>query len=275
MKTIKHGGIKMKKRFSFLSGALATLLVMSIAVPVLATGGKILYNQISVAVMDKTEIKFGDRYDAPNGEKVPSSITYTDAAGGLTNYLSVRQISELLNVDLHYDDEKSQVVLGREAPSDYQSPITLPDGTVIPGSGTAPTPIVPDLFSEVDPFMPEHNYRTLLQKMTISGKDSVMYSNDFQLKPADGNYISFVVTNNNTSDKEPLLFNISQLKTAGSPMLFPTEYVGSGETLIRTLEISPEANELTALVDFGVMAESFTYATDVTVEVVQFDTLPH
>ena len=45
----------------------------------------------------------GESYKAPNGQDVPSVITYVDETGGKTNYLSIRQISELLGIEVRWD----------------------------------------------------------------------------------------------------------------------------------------------------------------------------
>ena len=50
-----------------------------------------------------------------NGQQVPSSILYTDAIGGKTNYLPIRAISELLGVEIDYDSSTRTVLLGGQA----------------------------------------------------------------------------------------------------------------------------------------------------------------
>ena len=48
---------------------------------------------------------------APNGQRVPGSILYVDEAGGKTNYLPIRSISELLGVKVGYDSATRTVLL--------------------------------------------------------------------------------------------------------------------------------------------------------------------
>ena len=51
----------------------------------------------------------GESYKAPNGQDVPSVITYVDETGGKTNYLSIRQISELLDASVGWNAATNSV----------------------------------------------------------------------------------------------------------------------------------------------------------------------
>lgn len=95
----------MKKRriSAFWSGCLATAVTVALGTTVLAASGQVTFNFANVAVDGKTTITAGTTITAANGQQVPSSILYTDAAGGKTNYLPIRTISELLGVEIGYD----------------------------------------------------------------------------------------------------------------------------------------------------------------------------
>ena len=54
-----------------------------------------------------------------NGEKAPSSILYTDVAGGKTNYLPIRAISELLGISIDYDSATRTVLLDSQDEGDW------------------------------------------------------------------------------------------------------------------------------------------------------------
>ena len=88
-----------KRLSAFVLGMLTMAALVPLTEPVLAAGEKIAYNQIGIRVMREQRVEAGENYTAPNGQQVPSSITYTDAAGGKTNYLSVRQLSDLLDME--------------------------------------------------------------------------------------------------------------------------------------------------------------------------------
>ena len=77
------------KRFrgsSFFAGAVSTFLVLSIGVTFANASelfsGKTLYNQTGIAVFGTETIKKGEAFRAPNGQDVPSVITYVDETGG-------------------------------------------------------------------------------------------------------------------------------------------------------------------------------------------------
>ena len=65
-----------------------------------------------------------------NGQQVPSSILYTDAIGGKTNYLPIRAISELLGVEIDYDSSTRTVLLGGQAAAVSPSESVSLDTTV-------------------------------------------------------------------------------------------------------------------------------------------------
>ena len=102
------------RRSAFLSGCLTTLLLLTLGTSVLAASGQISFNVCSVAVDGETEITAGSAITASNGQQIPSSILYTDAAGGGTNYLPLRTISELLGVEVTYDGTTQIVYLGEQ-----------------------------------------------------------------------------------------------------------------------------------------------------------------
>lgn len=115
----------MKKRFStFLAGMASALLLAALCTTSLATSGKISYNFVNVSLDGETRITAGRNITAANGRQVPGSILYTDEAGGRTNYLPIRTISELLGVEISYDSAKKAVLLGGQ-----------PETRVLPSAG--------------------------------------------------------------------------------------------------------------------------------------------
>jgi hypothetical protein len=106
----------MKKRVpSFLAGVLTATLALTMTTTALAASGKVTYNFSNIAWNGQTKITSGETVTAQNGQQVPSSILYTDEAGGKTNYLPIRTISELLNVEIGYDPATKTVYLGQQA----------------------------------------------------------------------------------------------------------------------------------------------------------------
>lgn len=131
----------MKKRISsFTSGFFAALALAACLTTALAASGKVSYNFVNVALDGQQKITAGQDITAANGQKVPGSILYTDEAGGKTNYLPIRTISELLGVEIGYDSASKTVLLGKQpaaAPEaqpagggqvlDFDTPETVPE----------------------------------------------------------------------------------------------------------------------------------------------------
>lgn len=105
----------MKKRFfSFAAGALTAAMMLSLCGTALASEThSVVYNQAGLISNHKTIFAPGTSITASNGASVPSIIAYKDAQGMDTNYLSLRQISDLFDIPVLWDSEKNSVVLGQ------------------------------------------------------------------------------------------------------------------------------------------------------------------
>ena len=111
----KERKIIMKKRIaSFSGGFLAALTLSACLTTALAASGTVSYNFANVALDGTQKITAGQDITAANGQKVPGSILYTDEAGGKTNYLPIRTISELLGTEIGYDSATKTVLLGKQ-----------------------------------------------------------------------------------------------------------------------------------------------------------------
>ena len=105
----------MKKRIpSFWAGVLTAVLVLTMTTTALAASGQVSFNFANIALNGETKITAGSTITAANGQQVPGSILYTDAAGGKTNYLPIRAVSDLLGVEIGYDSATKTVYLGQQ-----------------------------------------------------------------------------------------------------------------------------------------------------------------
>ena len=105
----------MKHRIpTFFSGFFAALALAACLTTALAASGKVSYNFANVSMDGTQKITAGQDITAANGQKIPGSILYTDAAGGKTNYLPIRTISELLGTEIGYDSATKTVLLGKQ-----------------------------------------------------------------------------------------------------------------------------------------------------------------
>ena len=105
----------MKKQIpSFFTGFASAVLLLTLCTTALAASGKVSYNFANVALGGETKITAGQDITAANGQKVPGTILFTDAAGGKTNYLPIRAVSDLLGVEIGYDSATKTVLLGKQ-----------------------------------------------------------------------------------------------------------------------------------------------------------------
>ena len=104
-----------KRIGTFFGGFVTALALTACLTTALAASGTVSYNFANVALDGTQKITAGQDITAANGQKVPGSILYTDAAGGKTNYLPIRTISELLGAEIGYDSATKTVLLGKQA----------------------------------------------------------------------------------------------------------------------------------------------------------------
>lgn len=113
----------MKNRIASFTGGFFAALALSLCLTTaLAASGKVSYNFASVSMDGTQKITAGQDITAANGQKIPGSILYTDEAGGKTNYLPIRTISELLGVEIGYDSATKTVLLGNQPPKPAAEP---------------------------------------------------------------------------------------------------------------------------------------------------------
>ncbi len=106
---------KQKKNLpAFLAGMATMALSLTLVGTAMAAGGRVEYNRSGVALCGQQQVAAGESWTAPNGQKVPTMITYVDEAGGKTNYLSLHQISEMLRIPVRWNAEENRVELGDE-----------------------------------------------------------------------------------------------------------------------------------------------------------------
>lgn len=112
---------KTRRISSFLAGAVTALALTACLTTAMAVSGTVSYNFANVSLDGTQKIAAGQDTTAANGQKVPGSILYTDEAGGKTNYLPIRAISELLGVEIRYDSATKTVLLGKQPTSGSES----------------------------------------------------------------------------------------------------------------------------------------------------------
>ena len=218
---------KNRSAISFLAGVLATILTAGCLTTALAASGLVSFSPVSLDLNGRAVFAAGDTLKTEGGQEVPSSIVYTDEAGGGTTYLPLRTIANLLDVPITWDGAETTVVRGRGDPGGA----TVEPGTE--GSELLSLPLhqagkTAGPFAEVQPDARKGGIMLLEETQFRSGSD---FSRDIPFVGANGRYVSITVTNNGT---QPLLFQAGHLYAAGRDML--ATQIPAGATVTRTFE---------------------------------------
>ena len=276
------------KRFrgsSFFAGAVSTFLALSIGVTFANASelfsGKTLYNQTGIAVFGTETIKKGEAFRAPNGQDVPSVITYVDETGGKTNYLSIRQISELLDASVGWNAATNSV--------DIAAPNAGKIGEdVIVGSGKAAereNVLKPEYgkivggIEEIDPSAaaaiinnPDHRTRNFARNMKVQFLDSDFPGLTMNCLSYAGPYVVFAVTNNGP---RTVYSEVRRFVTisSGQHEDFTSVAIPAGETLTRVFRILDNANPLQTTLEFDIDApvDISPAENDIVISLLQYD----
>ena len=251
----------MKRFGTFAAGMAVMLLICTLAGGASAAGGQVEFNRAGISLFGEDHVRAGESYTAPNGQQVPSVITYVDNAGGKTNYLSVRQISELLNVDINWDAQKNRVNFGQDRSADQKLTI----GTTPPEAGSQNTVHGP--FTEIDPDKAAGKTLTGVLQDNTRVQTTCGYSTGGTFYPSNGNYIVLTVTNNGSTTQ---ISNAGRARTLGGFDTFASVRIAPGETLTRAFYIADDAKELESTLSLGVYDEGVA-ESDITVSLKQYE----
>ena len=158
------------------------------------------YNQVGIRTFGEQRVTAGEPYIAPNGQEVPSSITYTDAAGGKTNYLSVRQLCELLDAAVAWNADVNSVdiappysdvavVAGEEA-AEVETASAPKYGQVVGGIEEIDPSTVADIIND-----PTYRTRNYARDMKVQFLNSDFPGLTMDCLQYAGPYVVFSVTN--------------------------------------------------------------------------------
>lgn len=270
-----------KTIFSFASGMMAMVLLITVIIPASATGSQIAYNQVGVRLFGEHVVMAGDRYTAPNGQEVPSSITYTDVTGGKTNYFSVRQICELLDANVGWNATANSVDIAAPHASEMGEDIII--GTEILEEKSE-VPLMPEFgkviggMEEIDPAevsvigKPEYRTRNFARDMKVQFLESDFPGLTMDCLSYAGPYVVFSVTNNGP---RTVYSEVRRFVTisAGQHEDFTSVAIPSGETLTRVFRILDDAHPLQTTFEFDVDAPVGlgSAENDVVISLLQYD----
>ncbi len=271
----------MKKRIvSILAGTLALMLLLTAVAGALAKGGKVAYNQVNLSVFSEPKVTAGQTYRLANGLEIPSSINYTNEAGGDTTYVPIRMLAELMDANLTWNQETKTADFAA-----LQS-VTPSDIIISVGTGDPPADDIPErpsygqragAFEEIDPStvsMQEDEEQHVPMNYMRNTRVQYSYDSSFpvytmNVHPIHGDYIIYTVTNNGQKRQYTTVLHQNPLDAAQAEP-FSKVLVKPGETLVRVFRVDKDANSMDCYLAFGV-GEDYdrTSGSDVTVSLKQ------
>lgn len=267
----------LSKITTFAAGMMTMAVLITVVIPASASGNQVAYNQVGIRTFGTQRIAAGEHYTAPNGQQVPSSITYTDATGGKTNYLSVRQIAELLDATIGWNAETNSV--------DIAAPGVGGNVEIAVGKDTEEPDIVrkPEYgkiiggVEEIDPSTVPLINNTAYRSRSCARDLRMQFSlSEFpgftvDLDPTAGPYMVFTVTNN--GDRE-IYSSVRRDVTVsyGKHQDFTDVAVLPGETLVRLFRVVDDPHPLQTKLNFNVRTnlDRDHPDNDVTVSLMQY-----
>lgn len=268
---------RLKETRAFSRSMIAVLVVALLVGSVSAAAGQVSYNQIGIRLFGESKVTAGESYKAANGQEVPSVITYTDAAGGKTNYLSVKQISDLLDAEVSWNAENNSVDIATYNGA-YVEPhvdtIRIEAGEEIPSPypHQAELGVTHGAFTEIDPSTVDTSGEpasTLLKDTRIMADQTGFPTLSYGFHPMAGKYVMFQVTNNGT---ETQAVTVERVKTVSNNRTepFTTVTLAPGQTVTRAFSISSNSTQLERTLEFGVDPIDRPNGIDITVSLMQY-----
>lgn len=257
---------KVGPRVSFLSGMLTMAIIMALAGTALAAVGTVTYNQAGITLFGEVAVQSGEDFVAPNGQKVPSVITYTDAAGGKTNYLSIRQLSQLLDAEIAWNSSTGNVDIAPVGSGEVivSSGDNIPEAAASPVYGTVAGP-----FEEIDPDSVDTSGDCLIQMENTQMISSTGAFAEATFRAKGGNYIVFTVTNNGELEQNVSVYRPITISNRSGEQ-FTEVKLNPGETLTRAFYLEDGASLLESSLAFAVDSKTPGSTTDVTMSLRQY-----
>lgn len=242
------------------AGMAALVMLVSASVPASAARSQTAYNQVGIRTFGVQRVAAGENWTAANGQKVPASITYTDATGGKTYYLPLGELGALLDAETAWNAQAGSVEI---APVDNS--LTL-DNVIVGKTSSLPEPdlvLTPEYgkrvggVEEIDPakapFIKDdtHRTRTYCRDVRMQGSLTQFPSICADLYPQGGRYMVFSVTNNGDTEVYSRVCRDVTISN-GSNESFTETAVPPGKTLVRVFRLAEDAHPLQRELSYGV-----------------------
>ena len=269
------------KEISFVTGMATMALLIAVVIPASASWNEISYNQVGVRLFGEQVVVVGECYTAPNGQEVPSSITFTDTMGGKTNYFSVRQICELLDAAVGWNDAANSVDIAAPNIGKIGEDVIVKSGKAEERAEDILKPEYGKIIGgieEINPSdvavinNPEYRTRNFARDMKVQFLDSDFPGLTMDCLAYAGPYVVFSVTNNGP---RTVYSEVRRFVTisSGQHEDFTSVAIPSGETLTRVFRILNDAHPLQTTLEFDVdaPADLSSVENNITISLLQYD----
>lgn len=257
---------------SFLSGAVAMLLLVALAIPTLAASGLLRIGGPNLSVLGE-KVDGDKRFTGENGAQIPVTLTYTDELGGNSTFVSLRKVAELLDASIQWDAVTNTVFFGERADSGQ---IEIHPGQS--GVGTSNTVAKPELgvkvgpFTEVAPRAAGEKGKPIVLLETTDFRSLTGFLNQrYYLFPEYGDYVEIEITNHG----EAVGMQVSRpnfVSQGSRTGLFSNVRLEKGQTITRAFTLEEGAPYVQSFLRLDVegIFDGQYHDTDITVKVTQY-----
>lgn len=276
----------MKKGWiSFAGGMLVMAVLMALMAPAMAAGtfnGRAEFGKVGVAVFSKKKYAPGASMTAASGEKVPVTITYTDAKGGTTHYIAAEKAAELFDMSeapswdsgsncvdfiAEYKGEVSFVKVDLDKGETVPADLPPHAVTVIHGSEEnmeklqaqelAAMPTAPKLGTTAGPIKEVSAKtvdRTSMGFSLYNARFESMTGVSEDIYCADGAYTVITVKNESSCDVKWQVVRPYTVRAGGESQQFTTIRIPAGQTVERAFYVTKGADPLKRNLSIGLAA---------------------
>lgn len=263
----KHPG-----KLRFLGGFLSATLVFSLVTSALAFAGQVSFGGVNIAVFGQKQVDAAESFATVGGAQVPSSLTYTDEAGGGTVYLPMRLMAELLDTDIAWRADSKTVNFGvpDSAYNGNSIEVSLGDEGTNAVNDVDPIVDAPKIgvqagpFTEIEPKPGMKDGMIFLEEADFSSPTGLFgqrYYADSQFK-----YAEITITNHGA----PVCFVVAQADAlrGGIKAQFSRVRLDTGESMTRAFAVGDSESELSRWLYLSVETIGSTKSiTDITADV--------
>lgn len=270
---------------SFVCGALTMVMLMALMVPAMAAGtfnGRASFGQVGVEVFSRKKYAPGVSVTAASGERVPVTVTYTDAKGGTTHYIAAEKVAELFDMseapswdsanncvnfiaedkgDVHF--VKVDLDKGETVPTDLPPhTITVTHGSKenmdkLKAQELAAMPTAPKLGTTAGPIKEVSAKtvdRTSMGFSLYNARFESMTGVSEGIYCADGEYTVITVKNESSCDVKWQVDRPYTIRAGGESQRFTTIKIPAGQTAERAFYVTEGADPLKQNLSIGLTA---------------------